>query len=88
MHLFHKLFEKRCKWNWNDEFREVFNKTKQLVTSEQVLCHYDPNLHIRLAYDASLFGLGAVLSHELKDGSERICIKITQKGGTELQPNR
>ena len=71
MHPLHKLLEKQCKWNWNDECREAFNKAKQLVTSEQVLCHYDPNLPIRLACDASPFGLGAVLSHELMDGSER-----------------
>ena len=36
-----------------------------------MLCHYDPNIPIRLACDASPFGLGAVLSHELMDGSER-----------------
>ena len=36
-----------------------------------MLCHYDPNLPIRLACDPSPFGLGAVLSHELKDGSKR-----------------
>lgn len=71
VHPLHKLLEKQCKWNWNDECRVAFNKAKQLETSEQVLCHYHPNLPIRLACDASPFGLDAVLSHELKDGSER-----------------
>ncbi|XP_038839634.1 uncharacterized protein LOC120037720 [Salvelinus namaycush] len=33
--------------------------------------HYDPELPVKLACDASPYGCGAVLSHTLKDGSER-----------------
>ena len=32
--------------------------------------HYDPDLPIRVAADASSYGLGAVLSHVLRDGTE------------------
>ena len=32
--------------------------------------HYDPELPIRVAADASSYGLGAVLSHVLRDGTE------------------
>ena len=32
--------------------------------------HYDPNLPLRLAADASSYWLGVVLSHVLKDGTE------------------
>ena len=36
-----------------------------------MLAHYDPQLPIRLAGDASSYGIGAVLSHVLADGTER-----------------
>ena len=71
VHPLHKLLEKDHKWDWNAECRKAFNESKKLVTSDQVLCHYDPNLPIRLACDASPFALGAVLSHVMKDGAER-----------------
>ncbi|CAG2213160.1 unnamed protein product [Mytilus edulis] len=67
----HRLLEKDAKWNWNEECQVSFKRAKDLVTSEQVLCHYDPELPIRLACDASPFGLGVVLSHKMQDGTER-----------------
>ena len=39
--------------------------------SPNVLVHYDPSLPIRLAGDASAYGVGAVISHVMKDGQER-----------------
>ena len=42
-----------------------------MITSEQVLRHYDPVLPVRLACDALPTGIGAVLSHVMLDGSER-----------------
>ena len=42
-----------------------------MITSEQVLAHYDPALPVRLGCDASSTGIGAVLSHVMPDGSER-----------------
>ncbi|XP_022798138.1 uncharacterized protein LOC111336326 [Stylophora pistillata] len=42
-----------------------------MITSEQVLTHYDPSLPLRLACDASPVGIGAVLSHVINDGTER-----------------
>lgn len=42
-----------------------------MITSDQVLTHYNPDLPVRLACDASPFGVGAVLSHVMPDGYER-----------------
>ena len=41
-----------------------------MLTSEQVLTHYDPALPVKLACDASPTSIGAVLSHVMPDGSE------------------
>ena len=46
---------------------EAFLKVKEMITSEQVLTHYDPNLLFRLACDASPVDIGAVLSHVMSD---------------------
>ena len=48
----------------------LFHEAKGRLTS-QVLMHYDPSLPVRVAADASAYGLGAVLSHMQMDGSKR-----------------
>ena len=44
-------------------------KTK--LTSTNVLVHYDVNLPLRLACDASAYGVGAVISHVMMNGDEK-----------------
>lgn len=41
------------------------------MTSEQVLCHYVPHKPVKLACDASPYGLDRALSHVMDDGTER-----------------
>ena len=36
-----------------------------------MLAHYDPQFPLQLAWDASSYGVGAVLSRKYPDGSER-----------------
>ncbi|KAK7004223.1 Pol polyprotein [Biomphalaria glabrata] len=42
-----------------------------MIASDNVLIRYDQNLPVRLACDASPYGIGAVLSHVTKSGDER-----------------
>ena len=44
---------------------------KQKLVSAKVLVHFDPSLPITLATDASVYGLGAVLSHVTLQGNEK-----------------
>jgi hypothetical protein len=65
-----ELLEDR-KWVWNERCNRAFLKVKDMITSDVVMTHYDPNLPVRLACDASPYGLGSVLSHVMTDGTER-----------------
>ena len=49
----------------------VYLVAKQNLVSVPVLVHFDPNLPLCMAGDASAYGNGAVLSHVMSDGSER-----------------
>ena len=42
-----------------------------MIASDKVLINYNPDLPIKLATDASPYGLGAVLSHVTEFGNER-----------------
>ena len=53
LHPLNQLLENENKWEWSRECEDAFKKAKRLVTSEQVLAHYDPDLTVRLACDAS-----------------------------------
>ena len=57
-------------WSWGSAQRQSFMRAKELLLSADVLVHYDPNKRIILQCDASSYGVGAVLSHIMDDGSE------------------
>ena len=56
------------RWQWKEPQCQTFKQSKQ---SSQVLVHFDPNLDIHLACDASDYGIGAVLLHVMPDGTEK-----------------
>lgn len=71
MNPLNSLLKKKEKFIWNKRCEEVFTSIKKEITSDLILMHYDPNLPLLLACDASPVGLGVVLSHKLPDGSEK-----------------
>ena len=67
----YRLLRKSVNWSWTDAEREAFQKSKQLLTSAQVLVHYNPQYDLVVASDGSAYGIGAVLSHKMPGGEER-----------------
>ena len=65
------LLKKEAKWRWGTAQAKAFAVTKKLLTSDTCLTHFDSSLDLILACDASAYGLGAVLSHRMPDGTER-----------------
>ena len=51
--------------------KSVFQKVKKLIVSSRVLTHFNDQLPLILECDASPYGLGAVLSHQFPDSTEK-----------------
>ena len=51
--------------------QEAFERSKVPLATAPVLTHYDLKLPVMLACDASPYGIGAVISHQFADGSEK-----------------
>ena len=70
IHPLNALLHHDCPWKWSVECDAAFNQAKEKLISSKILVHYDPKLPIKVAADASAYGVGAVLSHVI-DGNER-----------------
>lgn len=67
----HELLRQDKTWKWTASCQEAFKKAKEVLTSSEVLTHFNPSLPLQLACDASPYGVGAVLSHVLPGGEEK-----------------
>ena len=67
----YRLQRKAMPWHWGTKQESAFKKAKRLLQSPSLLVHYDLQLPLLLACDASPNGIGAVLSHRLPNGDER-----------------
>ena len=66
-----QLLQANKKWEWTTDCTQSFQAAKDKLMSAEVLTHYNPELPLRMAADASSYGIGAVISHVLPDGSEK-----------------
>ena len=67
----YRLLRKEARWHWTAKEEQAFCKSKELLTSSKLLVHFDASLPLILACDASAYGVGAVLAHQMPDGTER-----------------
>ncbi|CAC5395318.1 unnamed protein product [Mytilus coruscus] len=82
----HVLLQKNTKWSWGKEQEKAFIESKQLLKSASVLVHFDPKKTLILACNASPYGVGAVLSHKIDDGSDKP-IAYTSRTLTSAEKN-
>ena len=66
-----ELLQQHRKWKWSANCTKAFEEAKKLLTTSSVLVHYDTSLPMRMAADASAYGIGAVISHVLPNGDEK-----------------
>ncbi|XP_055604914.1 uncharacterized protein K02A2.6-like [Uranotaenia lowii] len=81
-YLLDDLLKEDKKFIWSKECQTAFDKFKQILSSDILLTHYDPNLPIVVSADASSVGIGATISHKFPDGS----IKVVQHASRALTP--
>ena len=70
----HSLLRKDVLWKREVEQQQAFDKAKNQLHSSDVLVNYDPEKELVVSCDASPYGVnvGAVHSHIMEDGSERL----------------
>nr|KAG5692615.1 hypothetical protein BaRGS_030043 [Batillaria attramentaria] len=74
----YRLTKKASPWKWGEEEQAAFEQLKNVLSSDQVLVHFDPEKPVGLACDASNVGIGAVLFHRYPDGSERPIANVSK----------
>lgn len=67
----YQLLQKNTHWRWGKAQEQAFSEAKTLLKSPRLLVHYNTAKELILACDASPYGVGAVLSHQMEDGTEQ-----------------
>ncbi|CAD6190231.1 unnamed protein product [Caenorhabditis auriculariae] len=67
-----RLRQNDAEWVWGEKEQMAIDKIKKILVDSGTLAHYDPTEQIVLATDASDYGLGAVIYHKYRDGTEKV----------------
>ena len=59
-HPLNNLLKHSTPWRWTQTCQDAFQQLKKKLASTEVLVHYDANLPLKLACDASAYGVDAV----------------------------
>ena len=72
LHPLNQLLKTNAKWEWTPACSNAFAEVKHKLVSNRLLVHFDSDLPLQLATDASAaYGLGAVISHLYPNGEEK-----------------
>ena len=71
LHPLNELLSTKKGYKWDKECEKSFKQLKVMLASTEVLTYYDPEKPVRIEADASPYGIGAVISHVMEDGSHR-----------------
>lgn len=74
----YRLLHKDSVWFWSDECEAAFINIKEHLKNARVLMHYDPELPVFVACDASSVGVGAWLGHVLPNGERRAVLHASR----------
>ena len=66
LHPLYLLLQNDFKWKWGVAQAKALAASKNLLTSDKYLMHFDSSLKLTLTCDASAYG-----SHKMPDGSGR-----------------
>ena len=55
-----QLLKSKARWKWTDACTQAFEEAKQKLATAPVLAHYNPALPLKLARDASQYGISAL----------------------------
>ena len=69
--LLNQLLWKAAKWIWSLTQNKAFQQAKCLLQFSSLLVHYDEKKLLILSCNASPYGLGAVLSHQMENNTEK-----------------
>ena len=71
-HPLNEVLKDRVEWKWSEDQQKSFQQLKDKLSNAPVLTHFSDTLPLKLDTDASQYGIGAVISHVLPSGEERL----------------
>ena len=76
----YSLLCKNTRWKWEQEQQQAFASAKELLQSDALLVHFDPDRELILSCDASPYGVGAVLLRK----TNRLCFQDFNSSRAQL----